>query len=52
MVNELVKTSKVTESLKSPICKINISGFSLDNFKNFYPENYTILCGTLFSKHI
>lgn len=26
------------------ICKINISGYSLDNYKTFNPEGYTILC--------
>lgn len=26
------------------ICKIDISGFSLDNYKTFNPEGYTILC--------
>lgn len=30
---------------QSTICKINISGFSADNFKTFDPEGYTILCG-------
>jgi len=29
---------------ESPICKINISGFSLDNFKTFNSEGYTIIC--------
>ena len=27
-----------------PICKINICGYSLDNYKTINPEGYTILC--------
>ena len=27
-----------------PVCTINISGYSLDNYKTFNPEGYTILC--------
>lgn len=39
--NQLV-TGKV--ALGEPICKINISGYSLDQYKTFNPEGYTILC--------
>lgn len=35
-MNQLVES-------QSTICKINISGFSADNFKTFDPEGYTIL---------
>ena len=38
--NQLVTKSCLTE----PICKINISGYSLDHFKTFNPDGYTILC--------
>jgi hypothetical protein len=26
------------------VCKINIAGYSLDNFKTFDPTGYTVLC--------
>ena len=42
--NQLVTTNKVKVPLGEPICKINISGYSLDNYKTFNPEGYTILC--------
>lgn len=35
-MNQLVTTNKVSN--------INISGYSLDNYKTFNPEGYTILC--------
>lgn len=38
MVNKLVGC------VDTPIHKINIAGFSIDNFKTFNPEGYTILC--------
>ena len=44
MTNKLVTTGKLVVPVESPICKINISGFSVDNFKTFNPEGYTILC--------
>lgn len=37
-------TNKLVIPVESPICKINISGFSMDNFKTFDPKGYTILC--------
>jgi hypothetical protein len=43
--NQLVTTNKVKLPLGESICKINISGYSLDNYKTFNPEGYTILCG-------
>lgn len=30
--------------LEKPICKINISGYLLDNYKTVNPEGYTMLC--------
>lgn len=30
--------------LEPQICPINISGFSIDNFRTFNPEAYTVLC--------
>lgn len=44
--NQLVTTNKVKVPLLlgEPTSKINISGYSLDNYKNFNPEGYTILC--------
>jgi hypothetical protein len=30
--------------LQSGLCKINIAGYSLDNFKTFDPTGYTVLC--------
>ena len=42
--NELVTTNKVKVLLGGQICNINISGYSLDNYKTFNPEGYTILC--------
>ena len=44
MVNQLSTFDKLKVPVKSSICKINISGFSLDNFKTFNPEGYTIIC--------
>ena len=38
-MNQLITLKPVEES-----CKINLSGFSLDNFKTVNPEGYTILC--------
>lgn len=29
---------------ESQICKVNISGYSIDNFRTFNPDGYTILC--------
>ena len=37
-------TKKLLESLDPEVYKINIAGFSLDNYKTFNPEEYTILC--------
>jgi len=34
----------VTLPLRESICKIDISGYSLDNFRNFNPEGFTMLC--------
>ena len=42
-MNQLVTTNKVKVPLGEPICKINISGYSLDNYKTFNSEGYTIL---------
>ena len=43
-VNQLVTTNKVPILLEKLICKINISRYSLDNYKIFNPESYTLLC--------
>lgn len=43
-VNQLAITNKVTVPLEESLCKINISGYSLDNYKTFNPEGYTLLC--------
>jgi len=43
-MNQLVTTNKIKAPLGEPICKIKISGYSLDNYKTFNPEGYTILC--------
>ena len=42
--NQLVTTNKVKVPLGEPICKVNISGYSLNNYKTVNPEGYTILC--------
>lgn len=42
--NKLVTTSKIPVTLGEPMCKINLSGYSLDEYKTFNPEGYTILC--------
>lgn len=42
--NQLVPINKVKVSVVEPICKINISGYSLDHYKTFNPDGYTILC--------
>lgn len=36
--------NKLVECAGTPIHRINIAGFSMDNFKTFNPEEYTILC--------
>lgn len=43
-MDQLVPTNKVKVPLGEPICKINISGYSLDNYKTINPDGYTILC--------
>lgn len=43
-LNQLLTTNKVGVSLGESVCKINISGYTLDNYKTFNPEGYTILC--------
>jgi hypothetical protein len=43
-LNQLITTNKVSVPLGEQICKINISGYSLDNYKTFNPQGYTILC--------
>lgn len=43
MINKFT-THKLIVPVKQDICNINISGSSLDNFKTFNPEGYTILC--------
>jgi hypothetical protein len=43
-MNQLITTNKVKVPLGEPICNINFSGYSLDNYKTFNPEGYTILC--------
>lgn len=42
MSDSLSKLPQLTNS--DSICKINISGYSLDEFKNLYQEVYTIIC--------
>lgn len=41
---ELVPINKVKVTLGESICKITISGYSLDSDETFNPEAYTILC--------
>ena len=41
--NNLIQTSRLNV-FGEPSCTINISGFSLDNYRTFNPEGYTILC--------
>ena len=46
-MNQLIKSNLLTiplDSCKSSISKINISGYSLNNFKTVNPEGYTIIC--------
>jgi hypothetical protein len=43
-LNQLITTNKIKVPLGEEICKINISGYSLDNYRTFNPEGYTILC--------
>nr|YP_010283328.1 hypothetical protein MKU01_pgp046 [Psammodictyon constrictum]ULD16447.1 hypothetical protein [Psammodictyon constrictum] len=42
--NQLVTTNNVKVPLGEAVSKINISGYSLDNYKTFNPEGYTVLC--------
>ena len=42
--NQLITTNKIKVPLGEQICKIDISGYSLNNYKTFNPEGYTILC--------
>ena len=41
--NDLVQPTMLKIPVE-PSCKVDISGFSLDNYKTFNPEGYTILC--------
>ncbi len=43
-ITGLIARNRIKAPLKKQICKINISGYSLDNYKTFNPEGYTILC--------
>ena len=43
-MTELITTNKVILPLEESICKIDISGYSLDHYKTVNPEGYTILC--------
>ena len=43
-ITELIARNRMKAPLIEQICKINISGYSLDNYKTFNPEGYTILC--------
>ena len=42
--NPLVSLNKVKVPVEKSICKIDISGYSLDNYRTFNPEGYTMLC--------
>lgn len=42
--NQLVSKNKVKVILEQPTCKINLSGYSLDEYKTFNPEGYTMVC--------
>jgi len=42
-LNQVTVTNKIQISVEKPICKINISGYSLDNYKTLNPESHTIL---------
>ena len=42
MANQISKMPSPTT--KHSPCKINIAGYTLDQFKTFNPEGYTILC--------
>ena len=44
LTDTLVPLNKVNLPLKEPMCKINLSGYSLDNFRTINPEGYTIVC--------
>ena len=43
-INPLVPLNNYKLPLDESICKINISGYSLDHYKTLNPEGYTILC--------
>ena len=43
-MNQLVTTDHFQVPLGEPIHTINISGYSLDDFKTISPDDYTILC--------
>lgn len=43
-LNQLILTNKIESPLGEKICKIDISGYSVDNFNTVNPEGYTILC--------
>ena len=43
MTNDLIQPGMLKVPVE-PACKIDIAGFSLDNYKTFNPEGYTILC--------
>jgi hypothetical protein len=41
-MNKLAPTTSLT--IGQPVYKINRAGFSVDNFKIFDPEGYSIIC--------
>lgn len=43
-IDQLFTINNSKAPLEETVCKINISGYSLDNYKTFNPEGYTILC--------
>ena len=41
---KLYRVNKLLIPEQSPICKINIAGFSLDNFNTFDSNGHTVIC--------
>jgi len=45
-LKSLFLVQQLAVSVGDPVCKINISGYALNNFKILNPEGYTIMCET------
>lgn len=43
-MNDSFKQLATTNKVSKQICKIDISGYSFDNYKTINPDGYTILC--------